>query len=282
MKTNRYLQITGVLAALGLLVLLSGFRTKSLNGRDVVDAYLQRHGVDSKIENITMVTLDGKGHVETKEVVRMFMTDSDDNQYSLLRFNAPEAITGVALLSKLSAGKDDEQFLFMPAMEMVRKIAGSSKKGYFMGSDFAYEDLLPENTDRYEYVRGINEYLDDTECYRVTAKSATSEFRTMTGYAKRELWITVDDFRLVRIDFYEREDTLLKTLRLNEFNPISEGSEAMQPSQARMTNHEKKTSSLFAVTKGKYNLDIPQEIFTVEAISDWSAKYNKEVEELLK
>ena len=58
----------------------------------------------------------------------------------------------------------------MPALGQLRKISGSGQKGYFMGSDFAYEDLHPENPERYKYTRGLNDYFEGEECYTITAR----------------------------------------------------------------------------------------------------------------
>ncbi len=274
---------TPVYAALliACCLVLTGFRKDSLTGRKIIDEYLSRHGLTSKIEKIKMVTLDSRGNVDTKEVLRLFLEDETHAQYSLLRFLNPENIRGVALLSKQREEEEYEQVLYMPALEQLRKISGSGQKGYFMGSDFAYEDLLPENPERYEYKRGLNDYLEGAECYTITAKPVDDSIGSNTGYAKRDIWISQEDYTILKIDFFTTENQLLKTLRFTQFKMVVGKEGATLASRAEMTHHLKDTTSMIAVTRGIYQKADIKHFFNEESLRNWKTEYDEQIRDIL-
>ncbi len=255
-------------------VLSSGFRTGSKSGADIVEEHIQRYGLDSRIELIKSVTIDRDGNVTTREVLRADRIDVDDNHNSLLRFQKPDSVAGVALLSKLNSDEERAQFLFMPALGSIRKISGSGQRGYFMGTDFAFEDLYPEDMDRYDYEKEADGYIDDVQCYRITARPSNAKFRTSSGYRKRVLWITKEDYKIIKVDFYRTESEILKTLILSEFEPVSPEGDIEVPKRAEMKHLVRKTASIFAVVKGSYNRDIPLLYFSDEALKDWKSEYD--------
>ena len=265
-------------AALAIILAAgTGFRGAAMNGEKIIEESEERHGLTSEIAIIKMVVLDNQGNVDTREVLRAFHTGKDGSDYSLLRFRSPEPVKGVALLSVLKKGSEDLQYLYMPALGNIRKISGSSKKGYFMGTDFAYEDLHPEDTSRYKYSRELDDSVDGVDCYLVTARPIDGKIENESSYAKRQLWISKADLRILRIDFYRTENQLLKTLRSTEFRSVSEGGAAERPVRMEMTHHANKTSSMFVVTKGIYDAELAEAFFSVESLKDWPADSEKDI-----
>ncbi len=269
--------------ALACTFVLTGFRRETLTGRKIIDEYLARHGLSTKVENIKMVTMDSRGNVEMREVLRLFHEDERETQYSLLRFVKPEAIHGVALLSKLGEDNTYEQSLYIPALDQLRKISGSGQKGYFMGSDFAYEDLLPENPEQFQYKRSeLDDYVDDIQCYKITARPADKEAAQSTGYARREMWISREDYTILKIEFYATEDQLLKTLRFTQYKSVDGKKGAALASRAEMTHHLKDTTSMIAVTNGVYQSAQVENLLRTESLQHWKTEYDEQIEAIFK
>ena len=225
-----------------------------------------------------MVTIDSRGNIETREILRLFHEDDRKTQYSMLRFINPEAIRGVALLSKQETGNAYEQTLYLPALGQLRKISGSGQKGYFMGSDFAYEDLLPENPRKYHYERGLDDYLDDVQCFRITARPIDQESTDSTGYAKREIWISREDYTILKIEFYIGEEKLLKTLRFTQYKKVPGKIGSSMASRAEMTHHLKDTTSLIVVTNGVYQSVEIENLLRTESLQNWKTENDEQIE----
>lgn len=82
---------------------------------------------------------------------------------SMTIFDKPGDIAGTALLSYTKITKPDDQWLFLPAIKRVKRISSANKSGPFMGSEFAYEDLLSNEVERYRY-----KWIKDKACGKLT------------------------------------------------------------------------------------------------------------------
>lgn len=83
-----------------------------------------------------------------------------------------------------------------------------------MGSEFAYEDMSSQEVEKYTY-----KYLRDEPCGDgltcfVSERYPTDEF---SGYTKQVGWLDTDEYRPIKIDFYDRKNALLKTLTFSDY-----------------------------------------------------------------
>jgi len=102
-----------------------------------------------------------------------------------------------------------------------------------------------------------------------------------SSYANRILWISEDDYRIIKIEFNNIENKLEKSLRFSEFKPTSDGSVSKYPVKAEMTHHVKKTSSMFVIMKGQYDIPLPDEYFSEEIFNSWNKDTDEEALSLL-
>ena len=109
----------------------------------------------------------------------------------------------------------------MPALKRVKRISSDNKTGSFVGSEFAYEDLSSQEIEKYTY-----KWIEDVPC---PGKKELSCFvnedypvEKNSGYTKRVLWMDYDEFRVWKIDFYDRKDSLLKTLTFSDYKQYLE------------------------------------------------------------
>ncbi|NIT13503.1 MAG: outer membrane lipoprotein-sorting protein, partial [Candidatus Dadabacteria bacterium] len=86
---------------------------------------------------------------------------------SITVFDEPRDIEGTALLSHTKILDPDDQWLYLPAVKRVKRISSKNKSGPFVGSEFAYEDLLSQEVDKYNYKWLKDEKCGDLECHVV-------------------------------------------------------------------------------------------------------------------
>ena len=247
----RYLKysIATLIITAMLIFFGAGFRGTSVSGRNIVEKQQERIATRGQIEIYKMVSLDKQGNIISREALRMVRIDNDGTRRILLRLINPEEVKGVSLLSIQISPSETEQYLYMPALNIVQRISGSGKKGNFIDTDFAYEDLLHSTPKNYLYERKLDETLNNVTCYVIEAIAQDEEAKRSTNYSKRVLWITHEDFALKKVDHYDRQGKLIKTLTLSDFEKKSEN--LWLPTRLEMAHHLKKTSSMFVVTKGK-------------------------------
>ena len=169
---------------------------------------------------------------------------------SLTIFDTPNDVKGTAFLSHTKIFKPDDQWLYLPALKRVKRISSKNKSGPFMGSEFAYEDLLSFEVEKYNY-----HYVKDVKCPTLPESCfLTDRFPVYenSGYTKQVVWMDKKHYRVNKIEYYDRRDALLKTLILSEFKQYK--NKYWRASKLEMRNHQTRKSTL--LTFSNYDFDV--------------------------
>ena len=163
--------------------------------------------------DLTMILRDRKG----REVVRKMRSKSleveGDGDKGLTVFDTPLDVKGTAFLSFSHIVGDDDQWLYLPALKRVKRIASRNKSGPFLGSEFAFEDLSS-----FEVEKNTYNYLRDEACGELTCYVVEMDpVDKYSGYTRVVAWVDQDHYRVHKIDFYDRRDTHLKTLTVEGY-----------------------------------------------------------------
>jgi hypothetical protein len=147
-------------------------------------------------------------------------------------FDKPRDVQGTALLSFTHKEGPDDQWLYLPALKRVKRIASDNKSGPFMGSEFAYEDIASQEIEKYTYKYLRDENLDGMEVfvferYPVDKKS---------GYTRQIIWMDKEHYKERKIEFYDRKDSLLKTLVFADFHQYRD--QYWRAHDMHMENHQ--------------------------------------------
>jgi len=167
---------------------------------------------DSSAE-MRMVLRNRHGKESTRKIRVTNLEVDGDGDKGLTVFDTPRDVKGTAFLSYSHALVPDEQWIFLPALKRVKRISSSNKSGPFMGSEFAYEDISSFEIPKYSYKYLRDETIDGIECF-------VSELRPQykhSGYTKTHVWIDKEEYRVQKIEFYDRKDSLLKIQRYKEY-----------------------------------------------------------------
>jgi outer membrane lipoprotein-sorting protein len=132
----------------------------------------------------------------------------DDGDKSLIVFDQPRDVKGTALLTFSHKVKDDDQWLYLPALKRVKRIASRNKSGPFMGSEFAFEDLASQEVEKYTYKFIRDDELDGKPVF-VMERYPVSKY---SGYTRQLTWVDKERYIPLKIEFYDRKNALLKVL----------------------------------------------------------------------
>lgn len=127
---------------------------------------------------------------------------------SMIIFDRPADVKGTAFLTHSKILEPDDQWLYLPSLKRVKRIASKNKSGPFVGSEFAYEDIASNEVEKFSYNYLKTEPCGDLQCF-VVERFPEYEY---SGYTRQLVWVDTQEFRPVKIDFYDRKDSLLKTL----------------------------------------------------------------------
>lgn len=205
---------------------------------------------DAKAE-LKMILRNKQGQ-ESERKLRIDTLEVDgDGDKSLSVFDAPKDIKGTAFLSYTHALVPDDQWLYLPALKRVKRIASANKSGPFMGSEFAYEDLASQEVEKYTYKWLRDESLDGRDCFVIEAYPVYEN----SGYTRQVAWIDKEMYQAIRIDYYDRKNAELKTLVASDWKQYLD--KFWRPGEMNMQNHQtgKSTQLLWSNYEFKTGLD---------------------------
>lgn len=167
---------------------------------------------DLQVE-LTMVLRDRRGNEARRELAISQLEMSDAGDRLLVVFDTPKPIRGTALLSYSYVEGPDDQWLYLPAQQRVKKIASRNKSGPFLSSEFAYEDLALHEVEKFDYRLMGREACGAATCLRVE-RVPLDEY---SGYSRQEVLLDADTLRVERIHYFDRHGRPLKVLENSEF-----------------------------------------------------------------
>ncbi len=194
-----------------------------LTGRQIVDEVDKRHDKPVEYEAQAM-TLVGADQSKEQRRLERWKMDTPDGSRALLVFQEPAGVKGTALLTWQYDGKEDDQWLFLPAMGGdLKRIAKGGKRNYFMGTDFTFEDLSSEENEAFSYERLPDEEMDGQKFYVIDVTAVDPEIKRETGYKFRRMWVRQDIYFITRVDYYDRRGTLVKRQTYDKLQDLGNG-----------------------------------------------------------
>lgn len=169
--------------------------------------------VDS-MHDAVMTLRNAQGEVSTREFVVKTLEVEGDGDKELGIFHTPADVRGTAVLTYSHGIKPDDQWIYLPSLKRVKRIATVNKSGPFVGSEFAFEDISSWELEKYNYRYLRDEAIDGNDCF-VIENIPAYEY---SGYTKQIEWLDKEMYQPRKIEFYDRKGALLKTLTFSDYD----------------------------------------------------------------
>jgi len=254
---GKVLSVGLVLAWLLLPVTASG---AEMTGRRVMELQKERQKSRTEVERQKVTLVDRGGDERTREARRYLKESGEDEYRGLFVFLGPADIRGTALLTWQHRDRDDDQWLYLPAKGRMQRITGGGETGYFMGTDFTYEDLKGEDLDGQQYVVLREDESGGTPCWVVEARPTGDGAGRRSAYGRRLLWIAKETLASLRIEYFDRRDKPLKVLTAEGWERIA-GS-VWRPGKLRMENLRSGHRTLVETVERALDRELADETFT--------------------
>jgi hypothetical protein len=233
----------------------------SETGLDIMKKQKARHEVTSEVEKIKMVLIDSSNKQELREMTRSSKKGSTGLFKYLIQFQSPADVRGTALLTWQQKDREDDQWLYLPAMgSKLKRIAGGGKKSYFMGTDFTYEDLRNEKLDDHAYKLLSEETVENQACYVVEALPGNDAEKNSSAYSKRIFWISKENLATIKTDYYDTSGKLQKTAISYDLKPVK--GDVVRPGKVHMKHHQNKHQTIMGTLERKIDEKLDDTIFT--------------------
>jgi len=163
-------------------------------------------GYGDSISQTTMVLKNASGDENIRKLEIKKLEGSDGDK-SMLLFLYPNDIKGTKLLSFEQIGKDDKQWLYLPALKRVKRISSRNKSGSFMGSEFSYEDIASQNYKNYYYVGDVEVVPRGEKDYFKVIRIPKDE---NSGYSKQIIYVDIQTYLARFGEYFDKQERLLK------------------------------------------------------------------------
>lgn len=202
--------------------------------RDVMRRVEANQRISAESLAFEMVLTDKTGFQRRRRVREFRRRESGCLEASLIFFDDPPDIRGSALLSKERADGYDDQWLYLPAVGKIRRIADSGRTDYFLGTDLTFEDFSVEDIDRfvYRFVAPDTPIFSDIPkgvylppcgggevggrlVYCIEAVSADSSAQRRSGYGLRRIYVDAERYLILRAEYYNPAGSILKIMSVS-------------------------------------------------------------------
>ena len=183
------------------------------------------------------------------------MFTANEGEKTLMRYLKPSAARGQAFLMLNNA---DDIWTYFPRTKRVRKLSSRSKNQKVQGSDFSFEDMGSGDSWKTEYnsTNLGSEKYDGTDCWKLESIGIPEQ---NPSYHKMVVYMRKVDFYPIKIDYFDENDYIEKTLLMEDIKEI-EG----VPTGMKMTmkNHSEGTETIMETLSITYNWEPPDNFFT--------------------
>ncbi len=257
MKT---LKLTAVIFLMTLTVsALTELKAQPIGQKIMEDVYNLPKGDDMQGE-LTMTLINRQGEQRVRNL-RQYSKDYGDVEKKIMFFLSPADVRGTSFMNwSYTDGRDDDQWIYLPALRRVRRISSDGKSDYFMGSDFTYDDLGERHPDEDNHKLLREETLNGKACYVVESTPKDPDYM----YSKTITWVMKDNNLGLKREFYDDRGRLLKILDIKQFEKINGYWTILE---TEMQNVQNNHTTRMKFNNVQYNQGIPDRMFTERSMT---------------
>lgn len=215
-----------IVAGLICWVGMSGhvLEAREIDARSIMQSVNARDEGDNMIARMEMQLIDKNQHIRDRRI-RVYQKNRRDDRLRMMLFEHPPDVrdTGFLTYDYLDDGREDDQWLYLPALHKSKRIATTDQSGSFMGSDFNYSDMSLRNLAAYEF-RLLEELnVRGAPVWVIEAVPRSPQEAERSGYSKSLLFVRQDNFVVVRaIHFVHGSDKVkyMDVTELKEFDGV--------------------------------------------------------------
>jgi len=247
---NRKTMAAFVLFALAAVV-------SAQDAASIVEQSRNRIKADTVSTRSRMIITARNGTVTERVMDQYSKKDGQGNARAVIVFQEPASVRGSRFLTVENSGREKDQWIFLPSLGKIRRIAASEGSGSFMGSDFSYDDIssTDRKTDQDNHKILRTEKFNNKDCYVIESSSKDANYQ----YSKMIQWIEVNSLVIYKIELYDRRGTQVKLLEISEYREVQG---RLAPYVTKMTTLAEGTSTSINVVNLKYDDPIPEGVFT--------------------
>ena len=180
----------------------------------------------------------------------------------MTRFLSPPDVKGTVSLLIEHADKDDDIWIYLPALKKVRRLVSNNKKDSFVGTDFSYADVIGYKVGEWNYKLLKDELVEGQPCYVIEALPKSDAVKASNGYSKRIGWLRKDNLMAVKMDYWDESGQMLKTSTYTDIQLVDQKRGKWQAMRLEANNVQTGHRTVIKFESFKANQQVKDEFFT--------------------
>jgi len=235
--------------------------------RKIMEKVNRRDDGDNQTADMKMILIDKNGNRRVRQI-KVFSKDKGEDKHMLMFFYHPSDVKDTGFLTHDfdEPSKDDNQWLYMPALKKTKRIASRDKSGRFMGSDMNYSDMTKRQLDDYDfkfYEKAKQKQVKGNSTWVIWCHPRTSKIAKETGYDKTLVFVRQDNFIVTRMLAFEQGSKYLKFFDIEKLEKIDGIWVATKVSITRKKGKELAHKTIFFMENVRFNQKLDDDLFTI-------------------
>jgi len=265
--TSGWLRWCALALACGYPVVALPAKSPPPTAREIMQLVTDRDDGDNRISDLELLLIDKSGQERRREV-RTLAKDYGPDTRQLVFFLSPADVKDTGLLTYDYRGdaKDDDQWLYLPALKKTKRIASNDQSGSFLGTDFSYADLTRVEVEKYDFELLKEDEVYGSPVWLIQAIPRTEAEAERTGYEKSIYFVRQDNYFIVRSINWVKQGGKRKFFDvkvLEEIDGVWVGTEIHMTTKKGSTTLHK---TILRATNTRFNEALDDALFTVRQL----------------
>ena len=236
----------------------AGAQEEPLTGEEIVrrsQAAFFSAGDDMKAR-VVMKLINKAGKERVREMTMLRKNLEGGDQKYFIYFHRPADVREMAFMVWKYPGRDDDRWLFIPAIKLVRRIAADDSRSSFVGSDFTYEDVSGRDLAADTHTLVGEKTLDGKICYAV---ESVPKQEKGAEYRRKVSWIDKETFLSLKEEYFDRRDEVYRIFTADRVEEVSGFPTVVKRTMADVKKGHRTEVTFEPV---EYNVGLPEDLFS--------------------
>jgi len=252
----------------------------AITGQEIAQKVHDRDDGDNSTSKMKMILIDkhGKKRIRdlktfTKDKMRASAREGalgykGEDELKLMFFLTPADVKNTAFLTYdyEDSSRDDDQWLYLPELQKVKRIASSDKSSSFMGSDFTYSDMTSRNVEDYNYKIMKETKVGGHKVWQMLVTPKKEKTIEETGYTKSIVFVREDNFVIIQALNYIKAGKKLKYMQVKGLKKIDGVWTVTEMQMVTKKGKKMLHKTIFRFSEIKYNQDLDESLFTTRTL----------------
>jgi len=212
----------------------------------------------------TLTIIDSKGRQRVRKLTQISkLYDNGQTEKKMIRFLSPADVKGTGFLIFYYREKDDDKWLYLPALRKTSRIVSSENAKSFMGSEFSYTDMTPPTVEDFTYNILGEEEIKGVLCWKIEITPKADDIADENGFSKKISYIGKQDYMIRKAVYFDLDEELHKEFTVYEIKELDTKNHKYRLTHMVMENKQNGRQSIMKVEKIQFTPKIKDEYFYI-------------------